>query len=257
MSFGKVIENGIKRIYSEDKDRQIQMLKVLQEERFMDIEYLISLGAFYVPEDDYMLKFFGQNIKQLEYDCYYGDLCKWTLHLVLPLRNCNGEIVSLLGFNPLHKIIKKQREITGEDLDIPPKYITSSQSLTERGTYMLIPNGVPKMIKDGYCIIVDGFFDALTLGSMGFNTVSALSSMINDKNLFVLSFVKRKYVAYDNDRAGLSLYRYLERRLTNVKSITQGKCKDIDDYVTEYGSDYVKTVLQKSLNSKSFIPVVL
>lgn len=257
MSFDRLIKNGINKIYTEDESRQRQMMNVLAEDRFIDIDYLISLGAFFVPENDYMLRFFGENIRQLEYDCYYGEDCKWVLHLVLPLRNCEGKIVSLLGYNPLHRIIKRQREETGEDLYIPPKYITSAKSLAERGTYLLIPNGIQKMIHDGYCIIVDGFFDALTLGSMGYNSVSSLSSVINDKNLFVLSFVKRKYVAYDNDRAGIDLFNYLSRRLPNVKSITQGKCKDMDEYVHTYGRDKVKGILDEFIYSETFMPIVM
>lgn len=252
----RVFNAGIEKIMKEDKNTQRKFLETLSEIRYMNVDYLLSIGCFFVPNADYLLNYFGDSCLNIEYDLYnYEGDCKWVGHLMIPIRDLYNNVVGFTGYNPLSKLIENENK--GEDNEVPPRYIDSSKNCFDRNKFMLIPNGYDKFLSSDYVFVLDGVFDALTLASLGYNACSNLGTNLSDECIFLLSFPKRRYIPADNDLAGLSLLNTIQRKLPNSVSVTQMETKDIDEYVNKFGIDKFRNKVDSFLESKNLVPIVL
>lgn len=253
-----LFDEGVKKIWKEDSASQIHFLEVLKTIRYADVDYLKSLGVFFVPNQDYLYKYFGKDSLSLSMDFYSGDgTCKWLGTYMIPIRGVNKEIVGFTGFNPASNLIYMDNEINGTDLEIPVKYIISSKTVFDRLNYFLCPMGIMNAIKDEYIVIVDGVFDSLTLASNGINVAALLGSDVSEQLLYQLSFVKNIFVANDNDDAGLRLLNIIQTRFSKAVQIKQSKTKDLDEFITKYGPRDLKYKIMNSMNSRIKLPIIL
>lgn len=243
MSFSRLMADGIRKIYEEDYDNQVHYLKAVCGviRGRPDIQPLLEADAFFVPNRDYMLKYFGPSAENYEYDLYnLNGSCIWDNFIVFPVRNISGTIVGLAGFDAL----TKAKSLDGEENLTRPKYRYSRSDIFNRGNYVYMLDGVfEKSVKEGYMIITDGIFDMLYFHEENLNTGSLLGSSVNQVILFTLRFIDTLYVAYDNDAAGIDLYKYLKAHHPSVKFIRQNIGKDSDDSLkSEYRELYVKKI---------------
>lgn len=293
-----LLEQGINKIYDECLEEQTHFINTICKNirgRYLDI--LFDMKAFYVPNDEFMIEYFGPAITSSNYDCYdYYGSCKWKYHLVIPIRDVYGNTVGFSGYNPYVSIAKNSiNDSSNEDTSVScneletvsnselspsniynneslntnsvadsskdnshnssdnsnvlktlPKYKESSIVLMDKSKFFICPLGLKKSIDDEYIILVDGVFDSISLAQEGYNSISILGSTISEYNRFILSLVKNVYVAYDNDGAGRRLYESLKRIHSNVYSITQSKCKDIDDFIKQYPDDFKREMSKLS-----------
>lgn len=280
-----VLENGINKIYDECLEEQTHFIKTIcREVRNRELDILFDMKAFYVPNDEFMIKYFGPSIMSANFDCYdYLGSCKWKYHLVIPIRDVFNKVVGFSGYNPYVTLARKDLKARQEDATIESKsdatiedsnvfsgggagssnpsstvvssnnvkidngkiditsmsrYKESSSVLMDKSRYFICPLGYEKALNDGYLIVVDGFFDSISLAQEGFNSFSILGSNISEKVRFCLSLIKVIYVAYDNDGAGRKLYNRLKAIHPNVHAIVQSKCKDIDAFIKEYPNEF-------------------
>lgn len=264
-----ILEIGLERIYSECLEEQKHFINTICENiRGRKLDLLFDLKAFYVPNDEFMIEHFGPSIMSANFDCYdYLGYCKWKYHLVLPIRDVLGNVVGFSGYNPYVGLAKKEKnnsinkeeinnsnvfsgEVKSDNIDITTmsRYKESSAVLMDKSKYFICPLTLEKAINEGYIILVDGFFDSLSLAQEGYNSISILGSSISEYMRFCLSLVKVIYVAYDNDSAGRKLYNSVKQMHNNVYSIVQSKCKDIDAFIKEYPDEFKSGMSQ--INSK-------
>lgn len=298
-----LLEQGINKIYDECLEEQTHFINTIcRNVRGRSLDILFDMKAFYVPNDEFMIEYFGPAITSANYDCYdYYGSCKWKYHLVIPIRDVYGGVVGFSGYNPYVSLAKSSTDDSSEevnrekgespksdsmsdselfannqnnthpsklmnnnsvdnsakdDLDsysdnkkvlkTLPRYKESSISLMDKSKFFICPLGLKKAIDDEYIILVDGVFDSISLAQEGYNSISILGSTISEYTRFILSLVKNVYVAYDNDGAGRRLYESLKRVHGSVYSITQSKCKDIDDFIKEYPEDFKREMSKLS-----------
>lgn len=101
------------------------------------------------------------------------------------------------------------------DNETSPKYINSSESpvFRKRESFFGISQAKDQMRKEGTCIIVEGFFDVLSMHKAGFkNTISCLGTSITPLHiLFIKKLCDDIIVMFDGDSAGRkALLRNLE-----------------------------------------------
>lgn len=256
--FKSVFEKGVELIKSEDREQQRKYIEVISRYRFIDVEYLLNLGCFFVPNQDYLLDRFGPDCLKAEYDFYsYDGQCRWLGCLMIPIRDVFGNISGFTGFNPASSLIRKDNKENNSDLEVPRKYKISSKTCFDKNKFMLIPNGYEKILKDDYCIVLDGVFDAITLASFGLNTCCNLGTTLSTSVIYMLSFPSRRYISADNDLAGLSLLNLIKSKLPNTVAISQNKYKDIDEYIYREGPNYAINKIKEHIASKLFIPIIL
>lgn len=237
-----MLEEGIKRIYSEDLETQQHYINTIcSDVRGRQLDILYDMGAFYVPNNDYMLKYFGESIASPRYDCYsYNGYCLWTHHLLIPVRDVVGKIVGFTGHNPYVALAKSKENKTKEEEAISkmPRYRESSDMVMDKSKFFICPLGIKKAIEDKYIIVTDGVFDAISLANEGFNSVCILGSSLSEYVKFCLSFIETVYVAHDNDYAGIKLFNTFKSSLPKVLAIRQSKCKDIDGFIKNYPNEF-------------------
>ena len=246
----KIIDTELEKLKNTDRDLQRRFLTTLSKYRYMDVEYLLDLGCFFIPSDDYLIEKFGTIMLDPALNLYnYEGECNWLHHLVIPIRGVYGNLVGFTGYNPATKLIIADNKDSDNPQIPPPKYVVLNKSVFDKNKFMLMPNGYSKAFDDGYIILVDGIFDALTLGSLGFNSACSMGTFLSDYNNFLLSFIPRKIVGADNDRAGLDLWNYVRNKFPESRRILQKYGKDIDECVKVKGADYVKNILDTAVNS--------
>lgn len=258
-----LLDEGVEKIYKESLEEQTHFIQTIcKDVREVDLPILFDLKAFYVPNDEFMIDYFGAAIVSPAFDCYdYLGVCKWKYHLVLPIRDVMGTIVGFTGYNPYVDIYNKQRKSLREsdkldsmeelknkfpDIATMARYKESSSVLMDKSKFFICPLGFDKALEDGYIILVDGFFDCLSLAQDGYNSISILGSSITEYIRFCLSLVRVIYVAYDNDSAGKNLFNRMKSIHPRVYSITQSKCKDIDEFRKKYPSQFHEGMKQIS-----------
>lgn len=248
-----MLDFGVNNIYENDYKSQEHFINVIcREVRSMRPNILFDLKAFYVPNHKYMIDYFGGEIAYPTYDCYLpSGVCKWTGHLVIPIRDISGKVRGFTGYNPLVTLNKE-----GHDkLDKLPKYKESSKVLMDKSKFGLCPLGLDKAIKDGYVIVTDGVFDALNIADCGFNSYCILGSSLVEELLFCLSFVEHVYVAHDNDNAGLTLFNNLKRKFPSVIPIRQRLYKDIDEFIKNHRDSFIDQM--QCIHDKIKLPIEL
>lgn len=260
------LENGLARIQNEDRKSQEHFLTVIVSDRYSEfqnspvnhsemirktVNYLLDLKCFFVPNNDYMTYYFGREVVDNSVDCYNrAGMCKWLGYLVFPIRGALGNLEGFTGYNPLNRTISYDNKINGTDEVVPPKYEISSSRVFDKNTHLLIPNGYKKMLEDDYAIIVDGVFDGISIGAQNYNSVVVLGSYLNDKLLFPLSLVSKIFVPFDNDEAGLRLFKTIKKVLPRAVAVNQNITKDIDNYFKVKGFKDFQSSIDSALISK-------
>lgn len=223
-----MLSSGIEHIYKYDYESQKNYLRVVcNTARGREYKILENLKAFYVPNEDYMLEHFGDDILHYKYDCYNYGSCKWTGHLVIPIRSIKGEVLGFTGYNPLVTI----NNYKDESLSKMSKYQESNRIAMAKDRNLLCPLGLKKAISDGYLVIVDGFFDCLALAEEDINSAALLGSEFGKYVQLILRFIDTIYILYDNDHAGVALKEQISKYHSKAFPIKQVKYKDIDEAI--------------------------
>lgn len=239
----KILAKGFDKIWQEDKESQINFLTTIASlVRDMKPDILFN-NCIFIPNNEYMVKFFGKEIMDADYDCYYDGRCKWNNFLLFPIYDILDNIVGLSGFNPINKL--KNREGDYE----PESYKISSSQVLNKKYYMFSLKGIlKKAVHDGYIVLTDGNFDTISLISNGINACALLSSYLSDEQISILKMIGKVYLAVDNDSAGNSLAYWFKRYLPNGRLIKFNQFKDIDDLLKSEYRDEFLAEFNKNLN---------
>lgn len=237
--FNKLMKDGIEKIYSEDMNSQRTYIEnICKVVREMPSDIIYKAQGFFVPNDEYMIRYFTTSIKEPAYDCYHATgICYWHLHLVFPVYDVANEIVGLVGFNPINKL--KAKEEGQWDL---PAYRHSSKTLFNKSKYLfMLKDTFRKALENGYIVLTDGVFDMLSFTQNNVISGALLGSYVSEELFAMLRLLDRVYVSIDNDEAGLKLYNQLNRSLSNVIVIKQNQFKDADDILkSKYRDKFLK-----------------
>ncbi|MGP8153437.1 MAG: DNA primase, partial [Smithella sp.] len=159
--------------------------------------------------------------------------------LIFPIENVFGEIVDFGG-----RILEK-----GE-----PKYLNSPESpIYIKGKNLYGLNKAKEEIRNrGYALIVEGYFDLISLWNAGIcNVVATLGTALTREHLELLRRYTVEVVAlFDPDEAGIkaldrSLELFLSTQMRARALILPGGC-DPDDYVRKFGKDKLEELISRS-----------
>lgn len=263
--YNEVMVNGLNKVWKEDSEAQKTYLSyILKNARSSSEDLLNGTDAIFVPNLDYLVTYFGDIIKSEEFDIYGKDGYTKYLHCVLiPIYDSLGKIVATTAYNPEQTIINKsinqlkmKTDKTEQDIkDLEElmnkkdlKYILPSAKRISGANYMYFPKGVyEKSINDGYIVVVDGMFDAISLNHYGINAGALMGSKVTPVKLFTLSFIDKVFVANDNDLAGLQVLNNIKNSLDNVIPIKNRKTSDIDEYISKFGVENIKNQISSCL----------
>lgn len=159
--------------------------------------------------------------------------------LIFPIENVSGEVIAFGG-----RILGK-----GE-----PKYLNSPESpVYIKGKNLYGLNKTKEEIRrKGFAIIVEGYFDLISLVNAGVgNVVATLGTALTREHLELLRRYTTDIVAlFDPDEAGKkaldrSLDLFLEMRMKARALILPGG-HDPDDYVKKFGPDKLEEMISRA-----------
>ena len=165
-----------------------------------------------------------------------GFYDRFRSRLIFPIENIFGEMVAFGG-----RILEK-----GE-----PKYLNSPESpVYIKGKVLYGLNRTKEEIrKHGFALIVEGYFDLISLWNAGIgNVVATLGTALTREHVELLRRYTLEVVAlFDPDEAGIkALDRSLELFLTmgmRARALILPERCDPDDYVKKYGKDKVNELI--------------
>lgn len=175
------------------------------------------------PKDPSRTGLFIQNDRGETYD-------RFRRRLMFPIWNERGKVIAFGG------------RIVG---DGTPKYLNSPESALYSKSFVLYGLHLARneARKSGRLVIVEGYFDCLSLHQNGIeNVVASCGTSLTSKQVAVLSrYVPEIVINYDPDAAGQSAARrsielLLERGLT-VRILSLPGGMDPDEYVRKEGAD--------------------
>lgn len=221
--YNKLLEE----VHGDDMDSQMHYLGIVAELRQLPIQYLLDFGILFIPNNDYIKHYIGDDPRLYSTGLYSGDRCNWNLYVTIPVRDLTGKIVGLTGWDMYGKL---QEGSGGERLE--SAYKVSSRDVFDRHKYPLTDVNLLRFAFDKRIVCVtDGVFDTLSLCSRGIPSMALLGSTYSPELLYMFRWFRKVFVCADNDEAGTSLYKHLTRSLPNVCRVTQSLGKDIDDYL--------------------------
>lgn len=224
-------ETGYNRIMSEDISRKEQLLWVKEASegiRGIPSEELVKRQFIYIPNDIYMLHYFGGEIAEYKYGAYRNEQCSFYKRLLFPIRGFNSQVAGLGGWAN----------------DSQWKYVYSPDTLWDKSKYFYVhPKDFENALNDNYVVIVDGIFDAINLNRIGIHAVSLMGSNLSNWHEKYLKFFKYIIVIPDNDNAGVFLVNRLLRIRKDTIVVWQGKYKDIDDYIKSSDTSELKNIV--------------
>lgn len=161
--------------------------------------------------------------------------------IVIPITDQAGNVIGFGG-----RSIEKERE---------PKYINSPESATfsKRSVLFGIDRAKKHIIDEGFAVIVEGYFDMISLYTRGVkNVVAILGTSLTEEQLLKLRHYTQKItLLMDGDEAGLkSALRSLDLFLKldfQTKIVLLPENEDPDTYVRKHGKDGVLSIISQSM----------
>lgn len=222
----------VSKAYEDDYNSQAYYLSVVEEHRHIPVSYLMERGCLFVPNNDYIRHYLGNEADQFGLEFYNGDRCLWTLYVLLPVTDLVGDVVGLVGWDALHKFQESEGE-TGLSM-----YKVSSKNVFRRERFFLTDTPLLKRTFDTRTVfITDGVFDSVALNYRGIPAIALLGSTFSPEVLYFLRWYDRIFVCADNDAAGVKLYNSLRKACRGVHRVTQGVSKDIEELLRSDGVD--------------------
>ena len=156
--------------------------------------------------------------------------------LIFPIENIFGEIIAFGG------------RILGEG---EPKYLNSPESpvYTKGKNLYGLFRARDAIRQSGFCLIVEGYFDAISLWNAGIrNVVATLGTALTRDHLELLRRYTQDVVAlFDPDEAGRkaldrSLELFLGAKMHARALVLPGGC-DPDDYIKQFGKEKLEELI--------------
>lgn len=132
-----------------------------------------------------------------------------------------------------------------------PKLLVSPESrIYEKSQYLYGLNIAKDYAQDGI-IIVEGYFDVITLNQIGIkNVVALLGRVMTETQInLIQKYTNNVILALDNDLAGKQATLDAIELNMNSKVVQLEEAEDPDEYVNKFGSDKFKESINSAISS--------
>lgn len=228
-NFSEIYGKLVNLVYEDNLDSQRYYLSVVEEARKIPVDYLISRGCLFIPNNEYIHHYLGAEADSYGLGLYVEDRCLWTLYVLFPVQDLAGDTVGLVGWDALHKYQEIEEGAVGLSM-----YKGSSKQVFPKEKYFLSDIELLKRTFDKRTVFVtDGVYDSVALNYRGIPAIALLGSTFSKEVIYFLRWYKRVYVCADNDEAGLKLYQRLSKVVPGIHRVIQGKTKDIEEFLRD------------------------
>ncbi len=188
-----------------------------------------------------------------------------ALELGLLIKNSKGELYDRFRGRIIFPIFSESGSVIGFGgrtvTDDKIKYLNSPETpLFKKGKNLYGFNLTKRFMREEkVSIIVEGYFDVISLYQHGIKNVSAsLGTALTSDQIHLLRRVSEKiYFGYDSDEAGVeATLRGIEKMFeqdVNPSILSFGKEKDPDDFIRKQGKDKFLNMIQNAKDGLRFL----
>lgn len=217
----------------QDEVEQREYLSMVSEHRKISVDYLISIGALFIPNENYIAYHLGQDLVSTNNCFYFNGKCLWTLFVIVPIRDLTGDVIAINGWDAYNKY----KEVENGEQGLPMYKLSSKYIFPKEKYFFSDVECLKRNFDKRVVFITDGMFDTLSLCYRDIPAIALLGSSFTVENLFFLKWFKVVYVCADNDAAGNRLYNQLKLALPKVYRVYQDSTKDIEELLRADGID--------------------
>lgn len=207
----------------------------LSSDNWQDLYNFLKHNKF----SDDLLKQVGL-VGQAQSGRYYD---KFRQRIMIPIFNNKGEVIAFGG-----------RVLVDTD---SPKYLNSQETkvFNKRKTLYALNVAQSEIKKQGFGLLVEGYMDAISMHTYGFNnTVASLGTAFSIEQARLLGRYARKVLfAYDNDSAGIqATIRAIDIARENflqAKVVLLAPAKDPDEFLQKYGKQELEKRIENSVDA--------
>ena len=190
----------------------------------------------------------GLLVKKDDYNKVYAD--RFVNKLIIPIMDRTGEPVALAS-----RIIAREGEQLSQNF---PKYINTNNSeiFVKNNTLYGLDKAIPFIKKENAAIVVEGYFDMITLYANGIkNIVATMGTALSKNHISNLSRLCDEIVLlYDGDKAGINainrgmeLFReFMDNPDKNIYAACLSGGEDPDTFVRKFGRESLIKLINES-----------
>ena len=190
----------------------------------------------------------GLLVKKDDYNKVYAD--RFVNKLIIPIMDRTGEPIALAS-----RIITREGDQLSNNF---PKYINTNNSeiFVKNNTLYGLDKALPFIKKENAVIVVEGYFDMITLYANGIkNIVATMGTALSKNHISSLSRLCDEIVLlYDGDKAGINainrgmeLFReFMDSSDKNIYAACLSGGEDPDTYVRKFGSENLIKLINES-----------
>ena len=190
----------------------------------------------------------GLLVKKDDYNKVYAD--RFVNKLIIPIMDRTGEPIALAS-----RIIAREGEQLSPNF---PKYINTNNSeiFVKNNTLYGLDKALSFIKKENAVIVVEGYFDMITLYANGIkNIVATMGTALSKNHISNLSRLCDEIVLlYDGDKAGINainrgmeLFReFMESPDKNIYAACLSSGEDPDTFVRKFGSENLIKLINES-----------
>ena len=167
---------------------------------------------------------------------YEGFTDRYKNRIIFPIINEENKVIAFGG-----RVLND---------NIKPKYVNSPESIIYSKASNLYGINIAKdYAKDGL-ILVEGYFDLITLNQAGIkNVVSALGTAVTDEQIKLISkYTDKVIICFDSDIAGqcasqraIEKFKQFDMEYSNINL---EKAKDADEYINKFGTEIFREIVE-------------
>lgn len=168
-----------------------------------------------------------------------SDFRHFEKKIVIPMRNCLGH-VNGISLRSLDKSFYRQY------------YMDEAKKV---GAFFGLFDALPYIYKTGKVYVVEGPFDCIALAKVFPNTVSSLTSFLNEAQVRLLKMYAKKIIlVFDRDKAGVdgtikAQERYGDNWEDYIRVLHLGDYKDPNQALIHMGEDAFKIFVKRKLDT--------
>lgn len=236
--------HGLDVLLNDEQQKDIQralITEFAEDMRGIEPEVLLEHKCFFVPNDDFMIYFWGEEIVDPKYGLYLQDKCRMYQRVVYPIYDFKDRVISFVGY-------------TDEKVDGVAKYIYQPKRIFNKGRFIFMRrHEYVKAKTDGYVFVTDGLMDKFRFNAIGLNSSAQMATILTEEQRCYYEFIDRIIIPYDNDPAGKVLLQMFKNAFpTKVSGFYQNYGHDFDDFMKVKGNKELFLAEFKNMKDTGF-----
>lgn len=209
----------IDKIYADES--QVQPRQFLSDLRKIPLKSIQDARIIYSDNKEYLLSLIDNSLADYLGFSVRGDNV-FRGRFIIPIPDEEGKLAGMSGYD--------------SDSDI--KYLFANTTYFDKSSMFYNLNNIDKMYKEGYTILVEGFFDSIRLSSIGLlNNLALMGTFMGYYHVNILNRLDLVILMGDGDEPGQRAIKFWQKLLKTKLACIHIKPKPFKEFRKFYDKD--------------------